>query len=84
MSYVFQVAWINADTKAILAIHDHVITNNHRLVAAHTDPNTWTLTIRTVKRDDRGSYMCQVNTDPMKSRVSDIKGFFTFLFFFLL
>lgn len=64
------MAWINADTKAILAIHDHVITNNHRLVAAHTDPNTWTLTIRTVKRDDRGYYMCQVNTDPMKSRVS--------------
>ncbi|XP_065206265.1 lachesin-like [Planococcus citri] len=64
----YKVAWINADTKAILAIHDHVITNNHRLVAAHTDAYTWTLTIRAVKRDDRGYYMCQVNTDPMKSR----------------
>ena len=27
----FQVAWIKSDSKAILAIHNHVITNNDRL-----------------------------------------------------
>lgn len=65
-----QVAWIKADTKAILAIHEHVITNNARLSVTHNDFNTWTLNLRGVKREDRGQYMCQVNTDPMKSQVS--------------
>lgn len=64
-----QVAWIKADTKAILAIHEHVITNNARLSVTHNDYNTWTLNIRGVKREDRGQYMCQVNTDPMKMQV---------------
>ncbi|KAF3427291.1 hypothetical protein E2986_01581 [Frieseomelitta varia] len=62
------VAWIKADTKAVLAIHEHVITNNARLSVTHSDYNTWTLNIRAVRREDRGIYMCQVNTDPMKSQ----------------
>lgn len=67
-----QVAWIKADTKAVLAIHEHVITNNARLSVTHSDYNTWTLNIRGVRREDRGIYMCQVNTDPMKSQVRDL------------
>ncbi|CAH1103656.1 unnamed protein product [Psylliodes chrysocephalus] len=65
-----RVAWIKADTKAILAIHEHVITNNARLSVTHNDFNTWTLNIRGVKREDRGLYMCQVNTDPMKMQTA--------------
>ncbi|XP_075215405.1 lachesin-like [Lycorma delicatula] len=65
-----RVAWIKADTKAILAIHEHVITNNARLSVTHNDFNTWTLNIRGVRREDRGTYMCQVNTDPMKSQMA--------------
>lgn len=59
---VVQVAWIKADAKAILAIHEHVITNNGRLSVTHNDYNTWTLNIKSVKMEDRGQYMCQVNT----------------------
>lgn len=66
------MAWIKADTKAILAIHEHVITNNARLSVTHSDYNTWTLHIRGARREDRGIYMCQVNTDPMKSQVSHL------------
>ncbi|XP_022901301.2 lachesin-like isoform X2 [Onthophagus taurus] len=65
-----RVAWIKADTKAILAIHEHVITNNARLTVTHNDFNTWTLNIRSVRREDRGQYMCQVNTDPMKMQTA--------------
>ncbi|XP_034244896.1 lachesin [Thrips palmi] len=65
-----QVAWIKSDTKAILAIHQHVITNNARLSVTHNDVNTWTLNIRNVQREDQGTYMCQVNTDPMKSQTA--------------
>lgn len=65
-----RVAWIKSDTKAILAIHQHVITNNARLSVTHNDVNTWTLNIRNVQREDQGTYMCQVNTDPMKSQTA--------------
>lgn len=34
------MAWIKADTKAILAIHEHVITNNARLTVTHNDLQT--------------------------------------------
>ena len=64
VSCVTQVAWIKSDTKAILAIHDHVITNNARLDITHNDKDTWTLTLRSVQTGDRGPYMCQVNHSP--------------------
>ena len=64
------MAWIKADTKAILAIHNRVITHNNRLSVIHSDHNTWELTIKEVRRNDSGEYMCQINTDPMKWQVN--------------
>lgn len=61
---------MKADTKAIQAIHEHVITHNPRVTVSHSDLNTWNLHIKSVTEDDRGGYMCQLNTDPMKSQVS--------------
>ena len=70
-----QIAWIKVDTKAILAIHDHVITNNARLTVTMNDKVTWTLHIRNAQRADRGFYMCQINTEPMAKQVNhDIKS----------
>jgi hypothetical protein len=63
------VAWIKADDKGILAMHDRVLTNNARLSVLHSDLHTWTLHIRDVHRSDRGVYMCQINSDPMLSQV---------------
>lgn len=65
-----KVGWVKADTKAIQAIHDHVITHNPRVSVSHLDVNTWNLHIKSVTEEDRGGYMCQINTDPMKSQVS--------------
>lgn len=71
-----QVAWLRVDTQTILTIHSHVITKNHRISVAHTDEVSWFLKIRDVKETDRGFYMCQINTDPMKSQVGylDVVG----------
>lgn len=71
-----QVAWLRVDTQTILTIHSHVITKNHRISVVHTDEVTWYLKIRDVKETDRGFYMCQINTDPMKSQVGylDVVG----------
>ncbi|XP_041451214.1 limbic system-associated membrane protein isoform X2 [Drosophila obscura] len=63
----YRVAWIKSDSKAILGIHTHMVSLNPRLSVTHNGHNTWKLHISRVQINDSGSYMCQVNTDPMKS-----------------
>ncbi|XP_066140813.1 lachesin-like [Euwallacea fornicatus] len=65
----FKVAWLQVDTQTILTIQNHVITKNHRIGITHSEHKTWFLHIREVKAADKGWYMCQINTDPMKSQV---------------
>ncbi|XP_064538516.1 lachesin [Drosophila montana] len=65
----YRVGWLKADTKAIQAIHENVITHNPRVTVSHLDQNTWNLHIKSVSEEDRGGYMCQLNTDPMKSQI---------------
>ncbi|XP_050440686.1 neurotrimin-like isoform X3 [Adelges cooleyi] len=65
----YKVAWLRVDTQTILTIHNHVITKNHRIGVSHTDHRTWHIHIREVRESDRGWYMCQINTDPMKSQL---------------
>ncbi|XP_060806479.1 lachesin [Amyelois transitella] len=65
----YRVGWVKADTKAIQAIHVHVITNNHRVGVSHNGQSVWNLHIRNVQEEDQGQYMCQINTDPMKSQM---------------
>ncbi|KDR17303.1 hypothetical protein L798_08502, partial [Zootermopsis nevadensis] len=67
--HLFQVAWLRGDTQTILTIASHVITKNHRIGVTHSDHRTWFLHIREMKESDRGWYMCQINTDPMKSQI---------------
>uniref|UniRef100_A0A1A9Z437 Ig-like domain-containing protein n=2 Tax=Glossina TaxID=44049 RepID=A0A1A9Z437_GLOPL len=64
----YRVAWIKSDSKAILGIHTHMVSLNPRLSVTHNGHNTWKLHISHVHLNDSGSYMCQVNTDPMKSQ----------------
>ncbi|XP_025833290.1 neurotrimin-like [Agrilus planipennis] len=66
---IYKVAWLRVDTQTILTIHVHVITKNNRIGVTHSEQKTWYLHIRNVKESDRGWYMCQINTDPMKSQV---------------
>ncbi|XP_066991292.2 lachesin [Anabrus simplex] len=66
---ISDVAWLRVDTQTILTIATHVITKNHRIGVSHSDHRTWYLQIRDLKESDRGWYMCQINTDPMKSQV---------------
>lgn len=72
------MAWIKSDSKAILAIHTHLVAHNLRLSVTHNGHNTWKLHIANVQKNDSGTYMCQINTDPMRSQVSSGVEFFTY------
>lgn len=64
----YRVGWLKVESKAIQAIHDHVITHNNRVSVSHSDHTMWNLHIKNVQQEDEGLYMCQINTDPMKSQ----------------
>ncbi|XP_031337228.1 lachesin-like [Photinus pyralis] len=65
----YKVAWLRVDTQTILTIHNHLITKSSRISITNSENRTWYLHIRDVQEHDRGWYMCQINTDPMKSQV---------------
>lgn len=71
-----QVAWLRVDTQTILTIQNHVITKNSRVGIVDTEMKTWQLKIKDIKQSDKGWYMCQINTDPMKSQMGflDVVG----------
>ncbi|BES92339.1 Immunoglobulin V-set domain [Nesidiocoris tenuis] len=64
----FKVAWVRVDTQTILSIHHNIITQNSRVTLSYNDHRSWYLHIKNVQEVDRGWYMCQINTDPMRSR----------------
>ncbi|XP_014471391.1 PREDICTED: lachesin-like [Dinoponera quadriceps] len=69
----YKVAWIKSDSRAILAIHTHMVAHNPRLSVTHNGHNTWKLHVTNVQPNDSGTYMCQVNTDPMRSQTGHMK-----------
>ncbi|XP_066586606.1 lachesin-like [Prorops nasuta] len=69
----YKVAWIKSDSKAILAISTHMVAHNPRLSVTHNGHNTWKLHVSNVQKNDSGTYMCQVNTDPMRFQMGHMK-----------
>ncbi|XP_076361813.1 lachesin-like [Tachypleus tridentatus] len=65
----YRIAWLRVESKTILTIHQNVITRNYRVDLNHNDKKRWILQIRNVQESDRGFYMCQINTVPMKSQI---------------
>merc|ERR1719461_687428 len=68
----YKVAWVHIDRQMILTIGRHVITRIPRFNIIHDSHHTWTLHIKDVQAEDKGYYMCQVNTDPMISQTGHL------------
>lgn len=66
---MLQVAWIHIDRQMILTIDRHVISRVPRFSVSHDSQQTWSLHVKNAEAEDRGYYMCQVNTNPMISQV---------------
>lgn len=67
-----KVAWIHVDKQTLLTIHTYVIIKNSRFRISHKEFKTWFLQIKDVQPEDTGYYMCQINTQPMKSQVGHL------------
>ncbi|XP_060515834.1 lachesin isoform X2 [Cylas formicarius] len=64
----YKVAWMHYEQSAILAVHNHVITRNPRISVTHDHHRTWFLHISNVQEEDKGRYMCQINTVTAKTQ----------------
>ncbi|CAH2015913.1 unnamed protein product [Acanthoscelides obtectus] len=69
----YKVAWIHIDRQMILTIHRHVISKVPRYSVTNDNDKTWMLHVNGVQQEDKGYYMCQVNTNPMISQVGYLK-----------
>ena len=65
---LLQVGWVRSDSKAILSLADTVITHDPRISVSGDFMTTFNLHITNVQEEDRGQYMCQINTDPMMAQ----------------
>ncbi|KAE9545068.1 hypothetical protein AGLY_000611 [Aphis glycines] len=63
------VAWMHFEQSAILTVNSHVITRNPRITVSHDKHRTWFLHINNVQQEDRGRYMCQINTITAKTQI---------------
>uniref|UniRef100_A0A8D9AQU8 Neurotrimin n=1 Tax=Cacopsylla melanoneura TaxID=428564 RepID=A0A8D9AQU8_9HEMI len=63
----FKVAWMHFEQSAILTVANHVITRNPRISVSHDKHKTWFLHISNIQEEDKGRYMCQINTVTAKT-----------------
>lgn len=73
----YKIGWMKSD-QTVLALATKVVTQNSRFTVAKDEPNIWKLKIKLVKPSDRGCYMCQINTSPLKKQLGcvDVHGEF--------
>lgn len=63
----YKVVWVSPKTTAI-SIEDRRMINDMRISVERPYLRDWNLHIRNVSITDAGTYMCQLNTEPVKSK----------------
>ncbi|XP_026728045.1 neurotrimin-like [Trichoplusia ni] len=58
-----KVGWLRAEDQTVLSLNERVVLSPRYSVSLDT-PSTWQLRIRPLRAEDRGCYMCQINTQP--------------------
>lgn len=79
-----KVGWLKSSDQTVLALEDKVVTHNSRITIVNEDPSTWKLKIKQVKESDRGCYMCQINTSPMKKQIGCVEIQGNLIIYFLI
>ncbi|XP_038221978.1 limbic system-associated membrane protein [Zerene cesonia] len=58
-----KVGWLRAEDQTVLTMHERAVLGS-RYAVSLDPPRTWQLRIRPLRAEDRGCYMCQINTQP--------------------
>ncbi|KAG5673727.1 hypothetical protein PVAND_003747 [Polypedilum vanderplanki] len=68
----FKVGWMRAADQTVLALQGRVVTHNSRYSVTNEEMKIWRLKINNIREADRGCYMCQINTTPLKKQIGCI------------
>ena len=64
-----QVAWIKQNSRKIISLHGELVTQSNRYAIYKKNVDSVSLVVTNVKLDDAGTYICQVNSNPMVNLV---------------
>ncbi|CAB4058939.1 HNT [Lepeophtheirus salmonis] len=64
-----RVAWMRYDTRTILSLHGELVTQSNRYAIINKEEGSYDLFITNVIDSDAGTYICQINSEPMKNLV---------------
>jgi len=69
-----QVMWLrrNTDWPSLLTLGNATHISDSRYSVSFQYPNNWRLAISGVRREDRGLYVCQVNTHPPRMLITNV------------
>ncbi|XP_008203297.2 zwei Ig domain protein zig-8 [Nasonia vitripennis] len=67
------VMWVRqSPDKALLTVGEHTHIADPRYAVRFKYPNNWRLAISAIQKEDRGLYVCQVNTHPPRMLVTNV------------
>ncbi|XP_041980673.1 lachesin-like isoform X2 [Aricia agestis] len=69
-----KVGWLRAEDQTVLTMHERAVLGSRYAVSLDS-PRTWQLRIRPLRAEDRGCYMCQINTQPLTWQIGCIDVF---------
>lgn len=68
------VSWIRQDSLHILSAGRYTYTSDQRYLATHNkEMETWTITIKNMRKSDMGIFECQVSSQPVMSYFINLK-----------
>lgn len=72
---LFQIVWTDS-TGFVLTLNEKRIYDDQRFSVERPHKNHWNLYIRDVKFSDSGKYVCQIDTNPVKTKevMLNVKG----------
>ena len=68
MFFSFQIAWIRYDTRAVMSMQDQKVTQSSHYALLRKEDRI-DLVITNITEDDAGTYICQLNSDPIINHV---------------
>ena len=60
-----QVAWIRQKSRTIISLHGELVTQSRRYVISSKNKGSVNLVLTNVRISDAGTYICQINSNPM-------------------
>lgn len=66
---ILQVAWIKQNSRKIISLHGELVTQSDRYAIYKKNEDSVNLVVTHVKMEDAGTYICQINSNPMVNLV---------------